>query len=202
MAGSSERQSRSTAEAASASVSGLDAPRTLAERCRAIEWLVLDVDGVLTEGSIIYADNEIELKHFHVRDGAGLKIWQLCGKRTAIISGRTSAVVQLRAAELGITPVLQGSLNKLPGFRGILTEHGVQAEQVCFVGDDVPDLPLLQSCGLAVAVADAVPDLFRAAHYVTQTAGGRGAVREFVELSLRCQGHWLPATERLFEQGA
>ncbi len=163
---------------------------TLAERCAAIELLLLDVDGVLTEGSIVYADNQVEIKNFHVRDGAGLKIWQSCGKRAAILSGRTSQVVEIRANELGIAPVLQGNWQKWPGYQQVLASSGLSPKQVCFVADDVPDLPVLRDCGLAVAVADACPDVIRAAHYVTLTPGGRGAVREVVELILRCQGHW------------
>jgi len=148
------------------------------------------VDGVLTDGGIVYADDEAELKKFHVRDGSGLKVWQLAGKRAAIITGRSSPVVRVRAAELGIDPVVQGAADKLAAYRQILQATGVRPEQVCMVGDDVPDLPLLRHCGLAVAVADACPEAVAEAHYVTRAAGGRGAVREAVELILRCQGHW------------
>ncbi len=180
----------------------MSAHPTLAERCAAIELLLLDVDGVLTEGSIVYADDQVELKHFHVRDGAGLKIWQNCGKRAAILSGRTSRVVEIRAAELGIAPVLQGNWRKWPGYRQVLEASGLSAKQVCFVADDVPDLPVLGDCGLAVAVADACPDVLRAAHYVSRAPGGRGAVREVVELILRCQGHWQPAMADYFEKAS
>src|SRR5207302_1911975 len=107
-----------------------------------------------------------------------------------VISGRSSRAVEVRAAELGISFVLQGAADKRPAYQRVLTEMGVRAEQVCFVGDDVPDLPILHNCGLAVAVADACPEVRTAAHYVTSTAGGRGAVRETVELILRCQNRW------------
>jgi 3-deoxy-D-manno-octulosonate 8-phosphate phosphatase (KDO 8-P phosphatase) len=163
---------------------------TLAQRCAAIDWLLLDVDGVLTEGRITYADNRVELKDFHVRDGAGLKIWQRLGRRAAILSGRQSGAVEIRAAELEIAPVIQGAWNKLPSYRRLLADYHLQPEQVCFIGDDVPDLPILHCCGLAVAVADAAPALFRVAHYVTRAPGGRGAVREVIELILRCSGSW------------
>jgi 3-deoxy-D-manno-octulosonate 8-phosphate phosphatase (KDO 8-P phosphatase) len=169
---------------------------TLAERCTPIELLVLDVDGVLTDGAIIYGDDGTELKAFHVRDGSGLKIWQMLGKRAAIISGRRSPVVEVRAAELGIAPVVQGSLEKLPAYREILTAGGWRPEQVCMIGDDVPDLPLLRNAGLAVAVADACPDVLAHAHYVTRAPGGSGAVREVIELILRCQGLWAGVLER------
>jgi 3-deoxy-D-manno-octulosonate 8-phosphate phosphatase (KDO 8-P phosphatase) len=163
---------------------------TLAERCAGIELLVLDVDGVLTDGAIVYADNGTELKAFHVRDGSGLKIWQLVGKRAAIITGRRSSVVEVRAAELGIDPVVQGAADKVTAYRELLAAGGWRPEQACMVGDDVPDLGIMRSCGLAVAVADACPDVLADAHYITRAAGGRGAVREVIELVLRCQGLW------------
>jgi 3-deoxy-D-manno-octulosonate 8-phosphate phosphatase (KDO 8-P phosphatase) len=171
-------------------------PPSLAARCAPIEMLVLDVDGVLTDGGIVYADDGAELKKFHVRDGSGLKIWQYLGKRTAIVTGRTSKVVTVRAAELGIEPVYQGAPEKMAAFRELLAAGSLRPEQVCFIGDDVPDLPLLLSAGLAVAVADACPEARAAAHYVTRVGGGRGAVRETVELILRCQGTWQRVVER------
>jgi 3-deoxy-D-manno-octulosonate 8-phosphate phosphatase (KDO 8-P phosphatase) len=174
---------------------------TLSARCRAIELLVLDVDGVLTDGSIIYADNDVELKAFHVRDGSGLKLWEAAGKQTALITGRTSRLVALRAAEVGIGHVFQGAAEKQAAYRQVLQATGREPAQVCCVGDDVPDLPLLRRCGLAVAVADACPDLRSAAHYVTQAPGGRGAVREVVELILRCQGPWQRLIDRYRANG-
>src|SRR5262249_9735313 len=128
---------------------------TLAERCSRIELLLLDVDGVLTDGGIIYDDAGRELKQFHVRDGLALKYWQLIGKQAGILTGRTSRVVDVRAREVGITLVIQGAADKLAGYRNILAQTGKQTLQVCFVGDDLPDLPILRQCGLAVAVADA-----------------------------------------------
>jgi 3-deoxy-D-manno-octulosonate 8-phosphate phosphatase (KDO 8-P phosphatase) len=169
---------------------------TLQERCAAVELLVLDVDGVLTDGRIVYADDGTEIKHFHVRDGSALKIWQHVGKESAIITGRTSRVVDVRAAEIGIAHVYQGAAEKLPAYRQLLAQTGRTPNQVCYVGDDVPDLPLLRRCGLAVAVADACPDVLADAHYVTRAAGGSGAVREVIELILRCQGHWQQLMER------
>jgi 3-deoxy-D-manno-octulosonate 8-phosphate phosphatase (KDO 8-P phosphatase) len=168
----------------------------LADRCAAIALLIVDVDGVLTDGGIIYGDDGVELKQFHVRDGSGLKLWQRAGKRAALISGRQSRVVEVRAAELGIAPVVQGAADKLPAYRQILADSGLRPEQVCFVGDDVPDLPVLRNCGLAVAVADACPEVRADAHYVTRAPGGRGAVRETVELILRGQGLWQDIVER------
>jgi 3-deoxy-D-manno-octulosonate 8-phosphate phosphatase (KDO 8-P phosphatase) len=163
---------------------------TLEDRCRAIELLILDVDGVLTAGGITYADDGKESKTFNVRDGAGLKIWEYLGKRSAIISGRSSKVVEIRAAEVGVATVIQGAIHKMPAYRQLLKETGLRPDQVCFVGDDAPDLPILRNCGLAVAPADACPDVLQAVHLVTMKRGGEGAVREVIELILRCQGLW------------
>jgi 3-deoxy-D-manno-octulosonate 8-phosphate phosphatase (KDO 8-P phosphatase) len=162
----------------------------LRQRCAAVNVLVLDVDGVLTNGHIVLADGGVETKAFHVRDGTGLKVWGRAGKRTAIITGRTSAIVVRRAAEVGIDQVLQGAADKLSAFRQLLEREGGSASEVCYVGDDLPDLPPMRQCGLAVAVADACPEILAEAHYVTRAPGGGGGVREVIELILRCQGHW------------
>ena len=169
---------------------------TLAERCSHIDLLLLDVDGVLTGGEIIYSDDGREWKQFHVRDGSALKFWHLAGKRAAILSGRTSQIVEVRAKEVGIALVMQGAGDKLAAFRELLERTGVHPQRVCYIGDDLPDLPVLGHCGLAIAVADACPEVMAAAHYVTRAAGGRGAVREAVELILRSQGHWAGIVER------
>jgi 3-deoxy-D-manno-octulosonate 8-phosphate phosphatase (KDO 8-P phosphatase) len=163
---------------------------SLAERARRVRLLVLDVDGVLTDGRITYTADGVEVKSFHVRDGSGLVFWQRLGGRVAIISGRTSAAVDVRAKELGIADVRQGIGDKRAALTELLTATGVRAAETCAVGDDLPDLPLLRMCGLAVAVADAVPEARAAAHYVTGAPGGTGAVREVVELLLRAQGQW------------
>ncbi|HZU34610.1 MAG TPA: HAD hydrolase family protein [Gemmataceae bacterium] len=175
---------------------------TLAQRCRPIELLILDVDGVLTPGGIVYGDTGFELKAFHVRDGSGLKLWRLAGKQVAIITGRQSPVVDVRAAELGIELVHQGRADKGAACREIVASQKLQPEQVCAIGDDVPDLPVLRECGLAVAVADACVDVLTSAHYITKAAGGRGAVRETSELILRCQGHWQRLVDRKPDEAA
>ena len=164
--------------------------KTLRERCAAIELLIVDVDGVLTSGGIVYGDPELEIKRFHVRDGSGLKMWHRAGKRTALLTGRSSPLVARRAAELGIAFVVQGATEKLPAYRRLLDEAGTVDEAVCYVGDDLPDVPPLSTCGLAVAVADACPEARHVAHYITRAQGGRGAVREIIEWILRCQGRW------------
>ena len=152
--------------------------------------LVVDVDGVLTDGGIVYSDQGAELKQFHVRDGSGLKAWTKLGKKAGIITGRRSLLVQRRADELGFCVVVQGAEDKRAALDLILNEHQLRAEQVCYVGDDLPDVPLLRRVGLAVAVADACAEAIEDAHYVTKAGGGRGAVREVIELVLRAQGHW------------
>jgi 3-deoxy-D-manno-octulosonate 8-phosphate phosphatase (KDO 8-P phosphatase) len=171
-------------------------PDELMRRSAAIEMLVLDVDGVLTDGAVIYAGDSGEIKAFHVRDGSALKWWREAGRRIAAISGRSSPAVARRAAELGIDPLVQGVDAKLPALRQILAETGLRAEQVCAVGDDLPDLPLLRNVGLAIAVADAARDVHDDSHVITQMPGGRGAVREVVELILKAQGRWTAVVER------
>jgi 3-deoxy-D-manno-octulosonate 8-phosphate phosphatase (KDO 8-P phosphatase) len=163
---------------------------TLADRAARIRLLLLDVDGVLTDGSINYTDDGVELKRFHVRDGSGLKLWQLAGKRAAIISGRTSRAVEVRAMELGVSPVIQGQSDKVAAFARVLAEVGVTADEVAAIGDDLPDLPLIGSAGLGIAVADACEELRAAADYTTQACGGHGAVREAVEWMLKLTGAW------------
>ena len=162
----------------------------LAERCEPIELLIVDVDGVLTDGVIAVDDRGVETKHFHVRDGLAFAMWHRAGKHSAILSGRRTEAVDRRAAELKIPHVLQGRAEKAEPFRGLIDELGLAPRQVCFVGDDLPDLPVLRAVGLAACPADAVAEVRDAAHLVTHAPGGRGAVREVVEVILKCQGRW------------
>jgi 3-deoxy-D-manno-octulosonate 8-phosphate phosphatase (KDO 8-P phosphatase) len=163
---------------------------SVVERAASIELLLLDVDGVLTDGSILYSDDGAELKRFHVRDGSGLKLWREAGKRAAILSGRQSRAVDRRAGELGIDPVFQGRSQKLPAFEELLAATGLKPERICAMGDDLPDLPVLERCGLSVAVADACAEVRQRADYTTALPGGRGAVREAIEWLLKMQGKW------------
>jgi len=163
---------------------------SLKERIAAVRLLILDVDGVLTDGSIIYTDAGEELKRFHVRDGSGLKLWQSTGRLAAIVSGRSSPAVNRRAGELGITGVLQGQSDKLAALRQILAETELSAEQCCAVGDDLQDIGLLQAVGVGIAVADACEELRAIADYTTTTPGGRGAVRESIEWLLKANDEW------------
>jgi 3-deoxy-D-manno-octulosonate 8-phosphate phosphatase (KDO 8-P phosphatase) len=163
---------------------------TLQERCAGIELLLMDVDGVLTDGRIIYDDKGGEVKAFFVRDGLGLSLWRKMGKRAGVITGRSSPIVTRRAVELGFDVVVQGAADKRSAFLTVLDQQKLRAEQTAFVGDDVVDVPVLASCGLAVAVADACAEAVECSHYVTHAAGGRGAVRETIELLLKAQGLW------------
>ena len=165
-----------------------------AARARKVCLLLMDVDGVLTDGSVNLlplADGTIvEMKSFHSQDGAGLKLARDAGLRIGVISGRDSPAVTRRAEEVGMEFVYQGRAEKLQAYEQILRSAGVRDEQVAYVGDDLPDLPLMQRAGLAVAVANAVPEVRRAAHYVTRRAGGDAGVREAIECILKAQGKW------------
>ena len=154
------------------------------ERARRIRLLVLDVDGVLTDGRLFFTAGGEELKVFHVRDGAGIVAVQKAGVTVAIISGRDSAAVTRRAGELGIRHVRQGAGDKGAVLDQLLAELGIAAAETACVGDDTPDAPMLHRAGLAIAVADTHPALAAAAHWVTSSKGGRGAVREVCDLLL------------------
>jgi 3-deoxy-D-manno-octulosonate 8-phosphate phosphatase (KDO 8-P phosphatase) len=169
---------------------GQSSQADLTARCAAIELLAVDVDGVLTDGLIVMNDQGLESKHFHVRDGLGYSLWHRAGKRSAILSGRTAEVVERRAAELKVHYLGQGLAEKGPAFEQLLIRFGLAPHQVCYVGDDLIDLPVLNSAGLAAAPADAVAEVRESVHLVTAARGGQGAVREVVELILKSQGVW------------
>jgi 3-deoxy-D-manno-octulosonate 8-phosphate phosphatase (KDO 8-P phosphatase) len=165
-------------------------------RAAGVRLLLLDCDGVLTDGRITPVPGDDELKSFHTRDGHGLVMLHRAGLRSGIISGRTSRLVEMRAADLGIKYVRQGALDKISVFDALLKEAAVEHAEVAYVGDDVVDIPLMRRSGLAVAVSDATADTLDAAHYVTRLAGGHGAVREVCELILKAQGRWDELMER------
>jgi 3-deoxy-D-manno-octulosonate 8-phosphate phosphatase (KDO 8-P phosphatase) len=158
------------------------------ERASRIRLLVLDVDGVLTDGRLYLSADGEELKVFHVRDGSGLVAIQRAGVTVAIISGRDSAAVTRRARELGIQHVHQGVSDKGAELERLLAELGVAPEETACVGDDTPDAPMLRRAGLAIGVADAHAALLASAHWVTQSNGGQGAVREVCDLLLSARG--------------
>ncbi len=162
----------------------------LEDRCKSVELILSDVDGVLTDGGIIFDNQGIETKRFHVRDGMGIKLWQRAGFKFGIVTARTSHVVQLRANELGVDIIRQGVDAKLVAARRIISELGLTPERVCYIGDDLPDLALIKTVGLGVAVADASLEVRNAAAYVTKLPGGQGAVRETIECVLANKGLW------------
>lgn len=157
-------------------------------RARGVTGFVFDVDGVLTDGAIVYDAAATEIKSFHVWDGFAVRVLRKLDFEVAILSGRRSAVVAHRAAELEVEEVLQGHLRKRPVFEELLQRCGKRAEEFCVVGDDLPDLPLFELAGFAAAPADAHPLVRERAHYLALRNGGRGAVREVVELVLHAQG--------------
>ncbi|MHB1607688.1 MAG: 3-deoxy-manno-octulosonate-8-phosphatase KdsC [Acidiferrobacter thiooxydans] len=155
---------------------------------KAVRLLLLDVDGVLTDGRLFLSDSGEEFKAFHSRDGHGIKMLMATGVGVGLITGRRSQVVQRRADDLGITLVVQGCHDKRAAVGRLLQEQGVAAPEAAFMGDDVIDLPAMESVGLAVAVADAHPLVRARARWVTEHNGGQGAVREVCELVMRAQG--------------
>jgi 3-deoxy-D-manno-octulosonate 8-phosphate phosphatase (KDO 8-P phosphatase) len=159
-------------------------------RAAGVKLLLLDCDGVLTDGRITLVEGGDEQKSFHTRDGHGLVLLHRAGLRSGIISGRSSRIVAARAAGLGMTYVRQGAPDKLKVFGELLNEAGVEPSEVAYVGDDVADIPLMRRAGLAVAVADAAEETRACAHHVTRLPGGFGAVREVCELILKAQGRW------------
>jgi 3-deoxy-D-manno-octulosonate 8-phosphate phosphatase (KDO 8-P phosphatase) len=164
--------------------------RDLVARARKIRLLVMDVDGVLTDGRMVLSDSGEELKMFHTHDGIGIALAHRAGLRTAMITGETSPIAKARGAKLGVETVVLGARRKGEAVDALLSETGLSAESVAYIGDDLLDVPALQRVGLAIAVADAVPDVKAVAHVVTRATGGHGAVRESVELILRAQRSW------------
>jgi len=177
-------------------------PSELRKRARKIKLLLMDVDGVLTDGRIYYLPGPrggmIETKTFYSRDGLGLRFAHDAGLKTGILSGRSSPVVEYRAKELGFHFILQGAVEKLEPYKKILRAAGMKDEEVCYMGDDIVDLPVLMRAGLAVGVKDGDERVRPHIHYRTRAVGGRGAVRETIEVILMAQGKWEAVTRRFF----
>ena len=161
---------------------------SLKSKAKKIKLLLLDVDGVLTDGRIILDNQGNELKAFHVRDGHGIKMAQRAGIVVGIITGRKSKVVAIRARELGIKEVHQGAKNKLDVYESILSKYGLRDDEVAYMGDDTVDLAIFKRAGLAAAVADADPSVKPHVDLIAKTEGGRGAVRELINLIMNSQG--------------
>jgi 3-deoxy-D-manno-octulosonate 8-phosphate phosphatase (KDO 8-P phosphatase) len=162
----------------------------LAVRCRALRLVVSDVDGVLTDGTVLLLPQGGEAKAFHIRDGLAVVLAHRAGLRTALLSGRSSETVSRRAGELGIGIVRQGVSDKAAAFAEILAAQGLRAHQAAYIGDDVNDLPAMVQAGLSAAPADAAFEVKAQAYMVTDARGGHGCFREFVEAILRARGEW------------
>ena len=160
------------------------------EKARLVKLLILDVDGVMTDGSIVFDSEGVEMKSFNVRDGHGIKLFMRAGLGVALLTARSSKVVSKRAAELGITTVYQGALDKLSAFSEILKELSVEPAETAYMGDDIIDLPALKRAGFSITVADGAAEVIERVDYITKKKGGRGAVREAVEVILKAQGRW------------
>jgi 3-deoxy-D-manno-octulosonate 8-phosphate phosphatase (KDO 8-P phosphatase) len=159
-------------------------------RCQDIRLVLTDVDGVLTDGRIFLLPEGGEAKAFHVRDGLAVGLAHAAGLLTGVVTGRESAVVARRCAELGMAVVRQGSADKLATFRGILDELGLHSHEVAYIGDDINDLPVIRESGISAAPSDAPLEVRAEAFLITDAAGGRGAYREFVEAMLKARGDW------------
>ncbi len=162
--------------------------RILRAKAKKIKLLLLDVDGVLTDGTIILDNQGNELKAFHVRDGHGIKLAQRSGIAIGIITGRKSEVVNIRARELGIQEVYQGAHEKILAYESVIAKYGVKDSEVAYMGDDIVDVEIFKRVGMAIGVADADPAIRPYVDMITKTEGGRGAVREFINFVLKSQG--------------
>ncbi len=170
----------------------------LEEAAKKIRLIIFDVDGILTDGSIIFAGSSLEIKSFHVRDGHGIKIAKRCGLEVALVTGRYSDVVERRARDLGIQWVHQGIWDKRPVLEELLKELSLGPEEVAVLGDDVVDIPIMRRVGLSITVPEAPQEVKEASHYVTRLPGGKGAAREVVEIILKSQGKWQEALARYY----
>ncbi len=169
-----------------------------AQKAAGVRLFLVDVDGVLTDGGIVFDGDGREIKRFHVRDGHGIKMLQRAGVEVGIITGRTSGVVSIRAKELGIAIVRQGSVDKVAVWREILSEKKLSPRETSYVGDDIVDVPLLKEVGFSAAVSDAESYVRDAADFVSSRPGGHGAVREIIEFLLTSSGAWEKVASRYF----
>ncbi len=174
--------------------------RELTDRISQVRLMIFDVDGVLTDGRVIYLDNGTEIKEFDAQDGHGIKLLQRAGLEVALISGRACPAVEHRAAGLGIQRVYQGIKVKAEAYRQILADTGLSERQTGYMGDDLIDIPVMRRAGFSVAVPNAAPHIFPYAHYITKASGGHGAAREVCEMILQAQNLWDGVTYRYFSE--
>ena len=169
------------------------------ERARRVKMLILDVDGVLTDGRIIYNNSGDELKVFSVQDGFGMFLLDKVGIRSVIITAKKSRALIRRAKEMRVVKVYQNAVNKERVYEGVLKRFKLKDEEVCYIGDDLIDIPILKRAGFAVGVRDGASEIKPTCHYLTKKAGGRGAVREVIDIILKAQGKWEEVTRVYLE---
>jgi 3-deoxy-D-manno-octulosonate 8-phosphate phosphatase (KDO 8-P phosphatase) len=169
------------------------------ERAKRVRLLILDIDGVMTDGRIIYSVYGDELKFFDVQDGLGITLLNMAGIKSVIITAKKSRIVKLRGRDLKVAKTYQGYADKVAAFNKILRRFRVSPDEVCFIGDDLIDLPVLIRVGFAVAVPNALDEVKSNAHYITSKPGGRGAVREICDIILKAQSKWDVVTEKYFK---
>ncbi len=164
--------------------------KNLKDKLKKIKYIFLDVDGVLTDGKIIVGSDNTEYKNFDVKDGVGIFIAQKMGINFAILSGRYSKVIELRAKELNIDIVYQNLMKKIEAYNEIKQKYKLKDEEICFIGDDLIDVPVMKKCGFSVAPQDSCDEVKKISHYICKKKGGEGCVREFVEVLLKAKGIW------------
>ncbi len=174
-------------------------PHRLIEKILKIKLLILDVDGILTDGRIIYDSRGHQLKFFDVQDGFGIHLLRLAGVESAIITAKRSKVVTRRAKDFKVKYIYQDCINKIKPFEDVSKKLNLQPDEVCFIGDDLIDIPVLKRVGFAASVPNAVDEVKEVAHYVTRREGGRGAVREVCDLIIKAQGKWDRVTSHFTE---
>jgi 3-deoxy-D-manno-octulosonate 8-phosphate phosphatase (KDO 8-P phosphatase) len=170
-----------------------------AERLKQIKMLIVDIDGVMTDGRIVYSVYGDELKFFDVQDGFGINLLNKAGIKTVIITAKKSRIVKMRARDMKVTRAYQGFINKLKPFNDVLRRYRMKPEEICFIGDDLIDIPVLKRVGFAVAVPNGMEEVKKVAHYTTSKTGGRGAVREICDMILKSQGKWETVTSKYYE---
>ncbi len=171
----------------------------LIKRARKIKLIMMDVDGVLTDGRIIFSSRGEELKCFNAQDGCGMVLAHRAGLKTAFITGRNSLILKRRAKEHSVNEIFQDVSDKIEVFHKLLKKYKLNPEEIAFLGDDLVDIKVMKRSGLAVAVADAVLEVKKIAHYVTRRNGGKGAIREVIDLIIKAQGKWEEVTKSYYE---
>ena len=177
----------------------MDVNQEVIERAKKIKLIILDVDGVLTDGRVIFSSSGEELKCFNAQDGCAMVLARRAGIKIAFITGRSSAILERRAREHNVTEVFQNVFNKLEVFNRLLGKYQLQPDEVAFLGDDLVDIAVMKKSGLAVAVVNAVPEVKDVSHYITKREGGKGAIREIADLIIKSQGKWQEVTKPYYE---